>query len=55
MLHNDLQAAATSTGSELLRMRDVTMRYGARVVIDSLSLDVKPAEKLAALQPAPVE
>src|SRR5437763_14779179 len=43
---------ASSSGSALLRMREVTMRYGQRTVIDSLALEVKPAEKVAIIGPS---
>ena len=36
----------------LLAMRDVTMRYGTRTVVDSLDLAVKPREKLAIIGPS---
>jgi polar amino acid transport system ATP-binding protein len=36
----------------LLAMRDVTMRFGTRTVVDSLHLAVKPREKLAIIGPS---
>jgi polar amino acid transport system ATP-binding protein len=55
VLDSDVQPPAVTagaSGSTLMRMRDLTMRYGTRTVIDSLSLDVKPAEKLAIIGPS---
>jgi polar amino acid transport system ATP-binding protein len=43
---------AVMADDALLGMRDVTMRFGSRTVVDSLDLAVKPREKLAIIGPS---
>jgi polar amino acid transport system ATP-binding protein len=49
-----LDEAATPTGAatDVLKMLDVTMAFGDRTVVDSLSLEVKSAEKVAIIGPS---
>ncbi len=46
------RGAGSSGDGALLAMRDVTMRYGSRTVVDSLLLSVKPREKVAIIGPS---
>jgi polar amino acid transport system ATP-binding protein len=48
----ELAANPPSTVDTVLTMHDVTIAYGDRVVVDSLNLAVKPAEKVAIIGPS---
>ena len=52
MPREDRSGSVAMPEDALLGMRDVTMRFGSRVVVDSLDLAVKPREKLAIIGPS---